>query len=167
MDRFSFLGSVHAEFIDEQYQRYLSDPDNTEPSWRAFFQGYDFAQEVYSEDYLEGAGVPQEVIKEFHVLNLIQGYRSRGHLFTKTNPVRERREYQPTLHLENFGLSRDDFETEFNAAVNRELDRKCVEFLASQSEPSAEIPESRRNEWRDEIEHRLRQSWPAAGQDHQ
>ena len=55
MDRFSFLGSVHAEFIDEQYQRYLSDPDNTEPSWRAFFQGYDFAQEVYSEDDLEGA----------------------------------------------------------------------------------------------------------------
>ena len=117
MDRFSFLGSVHAEFIDEQYQRYLSDPDNTEPSWRAFFQGYDFAQEVYSDDDLEGAGVPQEVIKEFHVLNLIQGYRSRGHLFTKTNPVRERREYQPTLHLENFGLSRDDLETEFNAAT--------------------------------------------------
>ena len=134
MDRFSFLGSVHAEFIDEQYQRYLSDPDNTEPSWRAFFQGYDFAQEVYSEDDLEGAGVPQEVIKEFNVLNLIQGYRSRGHLFTKTNPVRERREYQPTLHLENFGLSQDDLETEFNAATElgasgpRTL-RKIIEHL--------------------------------------
>lgn len=134
MDRFSFLGSVHAEFIDEQYQRYLSDPDNTEPSWRAFFQGYDFAQEVYSEDDLEGAGVPQEVIKEFHVLNLIQGYRSRGHLFTKTNPVRERREYQPTLRFENFGLSQDDLETEFNAATElgasgpRTL-RKIIEHL--------------------------------------
>ena len=134
MDRFSFLGSVHAEFIDEQYQRYLGDPDNTEPSWRAFFQGYDFAQEVYSEDDLEGAGVPQEVIKEFHVLNLIQGYRSRGHLFTKTNPVRERREYQPTLRFENFGLSQDDLETEFNAATElgasgpRTL-RKIIEHL--------------------------------------
>lgn len=134
MDRFSFLGSVHAEFIDEQYQRYLSDPDNTEPSWRAFFQGYDFAQEVYSEDDLEGAGVPQEVIKEFYVLNLIQGYRSRGHLFTKTNPVRERREYKPTLDLENFGLSQDDLETEFNAATElgasgpRTL-RKIIEHL--------------------------------------
>ncbi len=134
MDRFSFLGSVHAEFIAEQYQRYLSDPDNTEPSWRAFFQGYDFAQEVYSEDDLEGAGVPQEVIKEFHVLNLIQGYRSRGHLFTKTNPVRERREYQPTLRFENFGLSQDDLETEFNAATElgasgpRTL-RKIIEHL--------------------------------------
>ena len=117
MDRFSFLGSVHAEFIDQQYQRYLKEPDQTEPSWRAFFQGYDFAREVYSEEDLEGAGVPEEVIKEFHVLNLIQGYRSRGHLFTKTNPVRERREYEPTLALENFGLSKEDFDTEFNAAT--------------------------------------------------
>jgi len=134
MDRFSFLGSVHAEFIDEQYQRYLKEPDSTEPSWRAFFQGYDFAREIYSEDDLQGAGVPDEVIKEFHVLNLIQGYRSRGHLFTKTNPVRERREYRPTLDIENFGLSKDDLDTEFNAATElgasgpRTL-RKIVEHL--------------------------------------
>jgi len=134
MDKFSFLGSVHADFIDEQYQRYLRNPDNTEPSWRAFFQGYDFAREVYSEDDLEGAGVPEEVVKEFHVLNLIQGYRSRGHLFTKTNPVRERREYRPTLEIENFGLSKDDLDTEFNAATElgasgpRTL-RKIVEHL--------------------------------------
>ena len=134
MDRFSFLGSVHAEFIDQQYQRYLKEPDQTEPSWRAFFQGYDFAREVYSEEDLEGAGVPEEVIKEFHVLNLIQGYRSRGHLFTKTNPVRERREYEPTLALENFGLSKEDLDIEFNAATElgasgpRTL-RKIVEHL--------------------------------------
>jgi len=117
MDRFSFLGSVHADFIEEQYERYLKNPDGTEPSWRAFFQGYDFAKEVYSEEDLVGAGVSEEVIKEFHVLNLIQGYRSRGHLFTRTNPVRDRREYKPTLALENFGLSKEDLDTEFNAAT--------------------------------------------------
>ena len=117
MDRFSFLGSVHAAFIEEQYERYLKNPDGTEPSWRAFFQGYDFAKEVYSEEDLVGAGVSEEVIKEFHVLNLIQGYRSRGHLFTRTNPVRDRREYKPTLDIENFGLSKDDLDTEFNAAT--------------------------------------------------
>jgi 2-oxoglutarate dehydrogenase E1 component len=117
MDRFSFLGSVHAQLIDDQYERYLKNPDGIEPSWRAFFQGYDFAKEIYSEEDLEGAGVPEEVIKEFHVLNLIQGYRSRGHLFTKTNPVRMRRSYEPTLDIENFGLSKDDLDTPFNAAT--------------------------------------------------
>ncbi len=117
MDRFSFLGSVHAQLIDDQYERYLKNPDGIEPSWRAFFQGYDFAKEIYSEEDLEGAGVPEEVIKEFHVLNLIQGYRSRGQLFTKTNPVRMRRRYEPTLDIENFGLSKDDLDTPFNAAT--------------------------------------------------
>ena len=117
MDRFSFLGSVHAQLIDDQYERYLKNPDGIEPSWRAFFQGYDFAKEIYSEEDLEGAGVPEEVIKEFHVLNLIQGYRSRGHLFTKTNPVRMRRSYEPTLDIENFGLTKDDLDTPFNAAT--------------------------------------------------
>ena len=117
MDRFSFLGSVHAQLIEDQYEHYLKNPDGLEPSWRAFFQGYDFAKEVYSEEDLEGAGVPEEVIKEFHVLNLIQGYRSRGHLFTKTNPVRMRRSYEPTLDIENFGLSKDDLDTPFNAAT--------------------------------------------------
>lgn len=117
MDRFSFLGSIHAQLIDDQYESYLKNPDGIEPSWRAFFQGYDFAKEIYSEEDLEGAGVPEEVIKEFHVLNLIQGYRSRGHLFTKTNPVRMRRSYEPTLDIENFGLSEDDLDTPFNAAT--------------------------------------------------
>jgi 2-oxoglutarate dehydrogenase E1 component len=117
MDRFSFLGSIHAQLIDDQYEHYLKNPDGIEPSWRAFFQGYDFAKEIYSEEDLEGAGVPEEVIKEFHVLNLIQGYRSRGHLFTKTNPVRMRRSYEPTLDIENFGLSKDDLDTPFNAAT--------------------------------------------------
>ena len=117
MDRFSFLGSIHAQLIDDQYEHYLKNPDGIEPSWRAFFQGYDFAKEIYSEEDLEGAGLPEEVIKEFHVLNLIQGYRSRGHLFTKTNPVRMRRSYEPTLDIENFGLSKDDLDTPFNAAT--------------------------------------------------
>src|SRR5690606_24743887 len=56
-----------------------------------------------------------DVRNEFKVLNLIQGYRSRGHLFTRTNPVRERRQYKPTLDLENFNLSESDLDSVFQA----------------------------------------------------
>ncbi|MEM9985647.1 MAG: 2-oxoglutarate dehydrogenase E1 component, partial [Bacteroidota bacterium] len=55
--------------------------------------------------------------KEIHVLNLINAYRSRGHLFTLTNPVRERRKYAPDLSLENFELSDSDLNTTFQAGV--------------------------------------------------
>ena len=118
MDNFSFLNAAHSAYFSEMYDQYLKDPDSLEPSWKAFFQGYDFANSDFlKEEVLEGVSlqVPDHVQKEFKVINLINGYRSRGHLFTKTNPVRARRTYTPTLSLENFGLSVNDLGTVFNA----------------------------------------------------
>ena len=124
MDRFSFLNAAHTAYFAELYDQYLKYPDSVEPSWRAFFQGFDFgmqqdgvSQEVLSEapvEFAEG-DIPAHVIKEFQVIRLIDGYRTRGHLFTKTNPVRERRKYSPTLAISNFGLEESDLETKFNA----------------------------------------------------
>ena len=116
MDRFSFLNTVHTGFIEELYQQYLENPDTVEPSWKSFFQGYDLANSDYSlEADKVVVEIPQQVYKEFKVIELINGYRTRGHLFTKTNPVRNRRQYSPTLELENFGLGKDDLKTIFNA----------------------------------------------------
>ena len=118
MDKFSFLNAAHTGFIGDLYEQYLKNPDAVEPSWRSFFQGYDLANENYSLTDVEeiSSEIPQEVRKEFLVIDLINGYRTRGHLFTKTNPVRERRKYAPTLAIENFGLSQSDLNTVFNAS---------------------------------------------------
>ncbi|SIQ22182.1 2-oxoglutarate dehydrogenase E1 component [Maribacter ulvicola] len=127
MDKYSFLNTAHTSFFSELYDKYLVNPDSVEPSWRAFFQGFDFGMES-SLDELEidenrttvlvngnKSEMPESLQKEFQVIRLIDGYRSRGHLFTKTNPVRERRHYEPSLEIENFGLSSSDLETIFNA----------------------------------------------------
>jgi 2-oxoglutarate dehydrogenase E1 component len=128
MDRFSFLNAAHTEFFAQTYEQYLSNPDSVEPSWRAFFQGFDFGMTTYNEEQavqqmaryssnaVASGQVSEKVLKEFNVLKLIDGYRTRGHLFTKTNPVRDRRTYSPTLAIENFGLSSSDLETSFDAA---------------------------------------------------
>ncbi len=145
MDRFSFLGGVHPTFIDDLYQKYLKHPDSVEPSWRAFFQGYDFAQEDYSQNGAETEAAPafagmekeeiaEEIRKEFAVLELIRGYRSRGHLFTDTNPVRARRTYDPSLEYENFGLEEEDLDKTFQAAKEAGFDesatlREIIEVL--------------------------------------
>ncbi len=116
MDKFSFLNAAHTGFIGDLYEQYLKNPDAIEPSWRSFFQGYDLANENYSLDGEEvEVEIPAKVSKEFKVLDLINGYRSRGHLFTKTNPVRERRTYEPSLDITNFGLSQEDLTEEFDA----------------------------------------------------
>ena len=116
MDKFSFLNAAHTGFIADLYDQYLVNPDAVEPSWRSFFQGYDLANEDYSFSEEEiPVGIPQEVKKEFLVADLINGYRTRGHLFTETNPVRDRRQYAPTLELDNFGLTENDLDKEFSA----------------------------------------------------
>ena len=132
MDKYSFLNAANTAFFADLYDQYLINPDSVEPSWRAFFQGFDFGVEsVDSTDFESINGselitigipgsdkkieVPQDVYKEFQVVRLIDGYRSRGHLFTKTNPVRDRRKYFPSLALETFGLDKSDLEVVFNA----------------------------------------------------
>ena len=115
MDKYSFLNAVHTSYLASLYDQYLQFPDSVEPSWRAFFQGFDFGIESGSLEALGIETVPGELIKEFRVVNLIDGYRGRGHLFTRTNPVRERRKYNPTLELSNFDLSDEDLDTEFEA----------------------------------------------------
>ncbi len=119
MDKFSFLNAAHTTYFANLYDQYLQNPDTVEPSWRAFFQGYDFGTENYGLNGVIAEGVmtqiPEDVKKEFQVIKLIDGYRTRGHLFTRTNPVRTRRTYEPTLALENFGLSESDLDTVFNA----------------------------------------------------
>ncbi|WP_405295077.1 2-oxoglutarate dehydrogenase E1 component [Algibacter sp. Ld11] len=119
MDKFSFLNTAHTAYFADLYDQYLQSPDSVEPSWRAFFQGYDFGSESSSLDAetVEGvsAELPEQLQKEFQVVRLIDGYRMRGHLFTKTNPVRDRRTYSPTLEISNFGLSANDLDTVFTA----------------------------------------------------
>ncbi len=113
MDKYSYLSNADGSVIDDLYQQYLNDPTSVEFGWQKFFEGFEFSRKNYEET----GEVSENMHKEFKVLNLINGYRTRGHLFTKTNPVRERRKYAPTLDVENFGLSEADLETVFEAGA--------------------------------------------------
>ena len=112
MDKFSFLGSAHIKMIEDMYEKFTINPISVDKEWSNFFKGYDFAKESYTAE-----DIPKYFQKEFKVINLIDAYRKSGHLFTKTNPVRERRKYTPTLDFKNFGLQDSDLETEFQAGT--------------------------------------------------
>jgi 2-oxoglutarate dehydrogenase E1 component len=112
MDKFSFVGTSDVNAIEQLFLQYSQDSNSVDESWRDFFKGFEFARTSYEND---GGAIPENVSKEFKVISLINGYRQRGHLFTKTNPVRQRRTYEPTLDLVNFGLSDKDLETVFQA----------------------------------------------------
>ena len=110
-ETYSYLGNASAEAIDSLYQQYKENPESVDFGWRKFFEGFDFQQ----TNFEKGDAIPESTLREFKVLNLINAYRSRGHLFTKTNPVRVRRQYSPTLEIVNFGLSTTDLKVVFQA----------------------------------------------------
>lgn len=111
MDKISYVGNADVSAIDHLYKEYTQNPNNVDIGWQKFFEGFDFARTNFEDQ----GQIPENYQKEFRVINLITGYRSRGHLFTKTNPVRERRQYSPTLNIENFDLNETDLETVFQA----------------------------------------------------
>jgi len=113
MNKLSFLGNSEIESIDELYNQFQSDPESVDEQWQKFFQGFEFAQKNYPTN-----NTGELFDNEFKVINLIEGYRKRGHLFTKTNPVRTRRKYTPSLAIENYGLTEKDLTTTFQAGKN-------------------------------------------------
>ncbi|MGK7389575.1 MAG: 2-oxoglutarate dehydrogenase E1 component [Candidatus Cyclobacteriaceae bacterium M2_1C_046] len=134
MDKYSYISNADVNYIDELYQSYKQDPESVDHSWRKFFEGFEFSLMQYGEN---GAAVAEEVesSKETRVRNLIHAYRSRGHLKSKTNPVRERRDHNVKLSLEDFGLDEQDLDTEFDVGseigIGRASLRKIKETLDS------------------------------------
>jgi 2-oxoglutarate dehydrogenase E1 component len=112
MDNHSFIGNADISYIESLYDKYREDPSSVEADWIKFFEGFELASRFNDRPR------DDSMDKEFRVIELISGYRQRGHLFTKTNPVRTRRQYKPTLDIENFGLGRDDLDRVFQAGKN-------------------------------------------------
>lgn len=139
MDRFSFLNAAHTTFFAEMYDQYLVSPDSVEPSWRAFFQGFDFANEFNGgaveqlSNAYAGTGESTQAIenlqKEFAVLKLIDAYRTHGHLLTKINPLKERFVEMPDLSIEKFGLSQADLSRTFEAAKTVQLPTSTLQQI--------------------------------------
>lgn len=116
MDKFSYVSNADVSAIDALYTQYKADNESVDFGWKKFFEGFELGQQRFNGN-TKTAVASEDILKEINVLNLIKGYRTRGHLFTKTNPVRERRQYAPTLAIENFGLTTADLNKVFNSGV--------------------------------------------------
>lgn len=135
MDKFSYIANAHVSYIDELYSSYKSDPESIDPSWKEFFDGFDFALTNYGDEKntssSNGKGAApakngalatpgtimdmEQLPKEIKVRALIHAYRSRAHLRSKTNPVRERRDRKALIDPQDFGLGQEDMNIEFQA----------------------------------------------------
>lgn len=123
MKDFSYITNSHPAFIENLYQEFLKDPNSTDPDLKKFFEGFDFA---ISNANLNGSSNANAVAKEnatssidwmreIRVYRMILGYRNKGHLLAKTNPIRSRKDRGANLDFTFFGLTENDLDQTFNA----------------------------------------------------
>ena len=119
MKDFSYITNSHPAFIEGLYQDFLTNPESVDPDLRKFFEGFDFAvagNYTAGQAAVEGsASTSADWMREIKVYRLILGYRNKGHLIAKTNPIRTRKDRGANLDLSFFGLSESDLNTVFQA----------------------------------------------------
>ncbi|MGB0453935.1 MAG: 2-oxoglutarate dehydrogenase E1 component [Bacteriovoracaceae bacterium] len=125
-------------YIDSLYESYSSNPDSVDDSWQKFFEGFEFAlKSGAGADTSSPKGIgdfsEKELRAEFNVFRMIQGYRSRGHMIAKTNPIQQRADRKSYLGIEAYDLSEADLDKRFLVGefvgLGRATLREIVQFL--------------------------------------
>ena len=135
MKDFSYITNSHPSFIEGTYNQFLQDPNSIDPELKKFFEGFDFAMQNAAANSIASTYTSQssssvsnvaaanvnsdspsiDWAKEINVYRLILGYRNKGHLIAKTNPIRERKDRHANLDLHFFELSDADLTSTFYA----------------------------------------------------
>src|ERR1700755_448895 len=158
MKDYSFITNSHPAYIEGLYQEFVKNPDTVDPEFRKFFEGFDFAVTQGKTTPLNGNGAataasngaangattgsaPKTLTtsdgvdwkKELGAYRLILGYRNKGHLLARTNPIRERKDRGANLELGFFGFTEDDLDKTFYAGnligLGKTSLRNIVEYL--------------------------------------
>ena len=140
MKDFSFITNSHPAYIEGLYQDFVKNPDAVDPEFRKFFEGFDFAVSqgkaasngkdtngIYTAGTATANGTRPagtaafttadgvDWKKELGAYRLILGYRNKGHLLAKTNPIRPRKDRGANLDLAFFGFTEEDLDKNFFA----------------------------------------------------
>jgi 2-oxoglutarate dehydrogenase E1 component len=125
------LSGGNAAFIEDLYEKFLTDPASVEPAWAIYFRALQgkatrevslgavreqLVQQRARAESTPAAATASEVAsaKQGAVSRLIQVYANRGHLVASLDPLGlQERPWPYVLNLEHFGLSDADLDSEF------------------------------------------------------
>jgi 2-oxoglutarate dehydrogenase E1 component len=119
MKDFSYITSSDPAFIENLYKDFTKDPESVDPEFKKFFEGFDFAVSNGINGKAATLATPPtegiDWMREVRAYRMILGYRNKGHLIAKTNPIRKRKDRGANLDLGFFGFTEEDLDTEFQA----------------------------------------------------
>src|SRR5262245_24939150 len=112
MRRLDFVTRANADYVDEQYRRYLAEPAPLDDHWALFFAGFELAANGHGANATASAASrtatapapstsPAEPV--IGVFDLVHSYRELGHLVAHLNPLEPPPEGHPLLEASEFG----------------------------------------------------------------
>ncbi len=123
MKDFQYITSSHPAYIESLYQDYVKNPESIDADLRKFFDGFDFAVSnanggsTLNTKPAENGKLQSDIdwMKEIRAYRMILGYRNKGHLLAKTNPIRKRKDRGANIELEFYGFTEADLDATYNA----------------------------------------------------
>src|SRR5690625_1219519 len=96
-------------YVEEQYERYLVNPEEVEPSIREWFEQTGAPGRVVVREGLS-RNVETNSLKIAAAVRLANNIRTYGHLAADTNPLTKREKKVPQLEPGSYGLTREDLQ---------------------------------------------------------
>lgn len=113
--------NLNTSIYEEQYEKYLRSPHSVDPSWRTLFEswtdeqgGVKAVEPIKEVSVIYQTKKGEETVPDIRVYNLIQAYRTYGHLMARINPLLKEDPPEPKeLRLETHGLTKQDLSQPF------------------------------------------------------
>jgi 2-oxoglutarate dehydrogenase E1 component len=122
----SVSARLNADLLEEHYAQWIQDPRSVEPTWSAFFEGFELgAAQLRQAGTAAASAAPAPAPAQAaavdatddlslygKIVSLIYNYRTLGHTQARINPLEDEPERNPRLRLEQFGLTEADLDRE-------------------------------------------------------
>jgi 2-oxoglutarate dehydrogenase E1 component len=109
-----FATRANLDLLEENYQRWQENPESLDPSWLAFFEGFELGDLQLRNGAAALAGAPPaetgDQPLQTRVDGLVYAYRTLGHTIARIDPLAEKRPSNPLLALRELGFSEKDLD---------------------------------------------------------
>src|SRR5437764_513392 len=109
----SFANRSNLDLLEENYQRWQEDPESLDPSWLAFFEGFELG-DLQLRNGAAAMAPPAAQVGEqplqTRVDGLVYAYRTLGHTIARIDPLADKRPSNPLLTLRELGFSEKDLD---------------------------------------------------------
>src|SRR5260370_25981892 len=106
--RTSIAARANLELIDQNYQRWQEDPASVDPSWAAFFEGFELGnlpqRNGAAATTAQRPGVRESPLQT-RIAGLVYACLKLCHTIRRVNPLAEKRPENPQLTLRELGFS--------------------------------------------------------------